>query len=160
MRLSLELGHWSRPLALVGCCFSDRFHAIADERCVRKILQLPLLSSPEWSRPRRAGAMPMVGRAKVSPQMRALLLHPVCLKHLTFLQTRVNLLLPMAPPQRQLRVKQSLMKTTQAPLRYMELAAVICHLRFMESHRQGLTVPFLLHPVAGPMGGGGLRTRD
>jgi hypothetical protein len=71
--------------------------------------------------------------------MRALPLHPPCLKHLTFLQRRVPPLLPKAPPQEQLRVKQSLLKT-RCPVRCMEVVAATRHLRYMESHEQGLTL--------------------
>lgn len=92
--------------------------------------------------------MVVVGRARACPQMRALPLHPPCLKHLPFLQRRVTFLLPKPPPQEQLRVKQSLLKT-RTPLRYTEVVAVPRHLRYMESHEQGLTAPSLPHLVAG-----------
>lgn len=45
-------------------------------------------------------------------------------------------------------MKQSLMKT-RTPVRYLEVNAVPRHLRYMESHEQGLTVPSLPHLVAG-----------
>lgn len=90
--------------------------------------------------------MAVVGRARACPQMRALPLHPPCLKHLPFLQRRLTFLLPKPPPQEQLRVKQSFVKTC-TPVRYMD--AVTHHLRYMESHEQGLTVPSRPHLVAG-----------
>lgn len=80
--------------------------------------------------------MAVVDRGRACPQIRALPLHPPCLKHLPFLQKRWTFLLPKPPPQEQLRVKQSLVKT-RTPVRYME------------SHEQGLTVPSLPHLVAG-----------
>lgn len=93
--------------------------------------------------------MAVVGRARACPQMRALPLHPLCLKYLPFLQRRVTFLLPKPPPQEQLlRVKRSLVKT-RSPVRCMEVVAVTRHLRYMESNEQGLTVPFLPHLVAG-----------
>lgn len=91
--------------------------------------------------------MAVVGRARACPQMRALPLHPPCLKHLTFPQRRVTLLLPKAPPQEQLRAKRSLVKT-RGPVRCMEMVAVTHHLRYVESHKHSQFLSASPVPVA------------
>lgn len=101
--------------------------------------------------------MAVVDRGRACPQMRALPLHPPCLKHLRFLQKRWTFLLPKPPPQEQLRVKQSLVKSlsraSTGELRVKTRTLV----RYMESHEQGLTVPSLPHLVAGTHVSSGLR---
>lgn len=91
-----------------------------------------------------------MGRAKACRRMRALPLHLPCLKHLTFLQRRVTFLLPTAPPQSQLRVKQRL-KKTRAPARYMELIAVRKPSEMHGEPQTGTHSSLPPPPMAGPM---------
>lgn len=91
-----------------------------------------------------------MGRAEACPRMRALPLPLPCLKHLTFLQKRVTFLLPTAPPQSQLSVKQRL-KKIRASARYRELIAVRKPSEMHGEPQTGTHSSLPPPPMAGPM---------